>query len=227
MKYLRKFATASEMDKVERPGVALYADTLSVEYFPKTLPGVYIQHINKKVYTTNEWSTEGFDATEANGVAVVGESHSFVIAKNDASSSAAWGGSGQIVNNAAAATAKDDAVLDLNGIGNTTAIIEQLSEGASAATAAEGYVFPNGQKGYLPSIGEWQMAFEKGAEVKSALALIGGTALAVYNKYHWSSTQADKASAWRIDWYGVSGTAGEIGMFSKTAQYKVRAFTTL
>lgn len=55
-------------------------------------------------------------------------------------------------------------------------------------------MFPDGQKGYLPALGELNVFLSRKAAVFSAIQLIGGTAMT--NGYYWSSTQKDHQSSW-------------------------------
>lgn len=55
--------------------------------------GVYIQHVNGSFYTESEWTDGSYINSDANGVAILGSDNSFVIAKEDVSSSKLyWGG---------------------------------------------------------------------------------------------------------------------------------------
>lgn len=192
--------------------------------------GVYIQHISGALYTEEEWTSGGYANTEANGVAILSETvPAFVIAKADASSSTLrWGGYGKTITDIVTTTSSATAILDYDGAGNTPKIIEQLDgyydnyvTGAPAAEACAAYTFPNGKKGYLPALGEWQGAYNNKTAVVSAMTLIGGTAINTGN-YYWSSTQYDSSNSWALSWsYGYLGTNRKDG-----GNY-VRAFAAL
>ena len=50
--------------------------------------GVYVQHVDGKLYTSEEWSNNAFANDSANGVAVLSmNDYCFVIAKNRLSAS--------------------------------------------------------------------------------------------------------------------------------------------
>lgn len=191
--------------------------------------GVYIQHVNGSLYTESEWTAGGYTNSDANGVAILSETvPAFVIAKEDASSSTLrWGGYGMTVPDIVTSTSSATAVLDYDGAGNTPKIIEYLAgknddyvDGAPAAEACAAFTFPNGKKGYLPALGEWQGAYNNKTAVVSAMTLIGGTL--IQNDYYWSSTQCDSSNSWRLTWYN-----GYLYDNTKSKGYYVRAFAAL
>ena len=191
--------------------------------------GVYIQHINGSLYTESEWTAGGYANRDANGVAILSETVSaFVIAKQNASSSdLRWGGYGKTVPDIVTSKSSSTAVLDYDGAGNTPKIIEYLAgtndgyvDGAPAAEACAAFTFPNGKKGYLPALGEWQGAYNNKTAVVSAMSLIGGTAIKF--DYYWSSTQGSSTGSWTLIWYN-----GSLYFGNKGGYYYVRAFTTL
>ena len=192
--------------------------------------GVYIQHVNGALYTESEWTAGGYANSDANGVAILSETvPAFVIAKEDASSSTLrWGGYGKTITDIATYSTSAKAVLNYDGIGNTPKIIEQCTgytdssynvTGAPAAEACAAYLFPNGKKGYLPALGEWQTTYNNKTAVESAMALIGGTTM---GNYYWSSTQKSSSDSWYLYW-----SDGDLNYSSKGNPLSVRAFTTL
>jgi len=194
--------------------------------------GVYIQHVNGSLHTETEWTAGGYANSDANGVAILSETiPAFVIAKQDVSNiRLMWGGYNKIVPDIVTSTSSATALLDYDGAGNTSKIIEYLAgtndgyvDGAPAAEACAAFTFPNGKKGYLPALGEWQYAYDNKTAVVSAMTLIGGTAIVdYYNEYYWSSTQYDSTYSWYLGWaYGAHGGG------YKYRSYNVRAFTTL
>lgn len=191
--------------------------------------GVYIQHVNGALYTKSEWTAGGYANSDANGVAILSETlPAFVIAKENASSSTIrWGSYGKTVPDIVTATSSATAVLDYDGAGNTPKIIEYLAgtndgyvDGAPAAEACAAFTFPNGKKGYLPALGEWQGAYNNKTAVVSAMSLIGGTA--IKSDYYWSSTQYSSLYSWTLSWrYGSLYTS-----YKYSIGY-VRAFAAL
>ena len=190
--------------------------------------GVYIQHVNSSLYTESEWTAGGYSNDSANGVAILSSDASFVIAKQDANSSKLnWGGYSKTITGIVTATDSATAILDYDGINNTNRIIKQCEgyydkfvTGAPAAEACANYIFPNGKKGYLPALGEWQGAYDNKTAIESAMSLIGGTA--ILSDYYWSSTQHNSINAWRKNFKsGGQGTDG------KNYGDYVRAFASL
>ena len=192
--------------------------------------GVYIQHVNGSLHTEAEWTAGGYANSDANGVAILSETvPAFVIAKEDASSSTLqWGGYGKTITDIVTATSSATAVLDYDGAGNTPKIIEQLDgytdsqgiTGAPAAEACAAFTFPNGKKGYLPALGEWQGAYNNKTAVVSAMTLIGGTAIS--SDYYWSSTQSYSNRSWYLYWGN-----GYLRNYIKSNYGYVRAFAAL
>lgn len=210
----------------DTPNVVLAEDTKKVLYNIKS-NGVYIQHINGNLYTTSKWSANGFANDEANGIAIISDEASFVMAKNNVSSQQlSWGGRNKAISGIATTTAGAEAIKDFNGFANTTKIIEQLNgytydgiTGAPAAEACVAYVFPNGKRGYLPSMGEWRAAYKNRMEVINALWKIGAEHRI---GYYWTSTQKNSNDAWDMYW-----EMGSVMSNYKNEALYVRAFTTL
>ena len=192
--------------------------------------GVYIQHVNGSLYTESEWIAGGYANSDANGVTILSETMpAFVIAKQDASSSdLMWGGYNKTIGDVVTTTSNASAIIDNDGVGNTSKIIEQLNgyndgdvTGAPAAEACAAYTFPNGKKGYLPALGEWKYAYDNKTAVQSATKLIGGTTMK--SDYYWSSTQYNAQASWTLNW-----SDGSMGNYrNKSYTNDVRAFSTL
>ena len=164
---------------------------------------VYIAHKNGTLYTESEWTASGNSNDDAEGVCVMRAlSGGFIIAKEDASDSElAWGGYNKTISGIVTSVSSSTAVLDMDGIGNTPKIIEQCAgytsngvTGAPAAEACAAYVFPSGQKGYLPAFGELECVYNNKTAVDSVMSLIGGTGIG--SEYCWSSTQYSSTSSW-------------------------------
>ena len=222
MKYLRKFATEAEIANVERPSVILISDERKVLYFSKPENGVYIQHINGRLYTTSAWTESAFAKDDANGVAVVSNECSFVIAKADVQP-AKWAvySSDVTIEGIVTTTTQSEAKADFNGKNNTELMRAAGLGGISAS--CNSYIFPNGKRGYLPSLGEWLLAYSHKNEIEAALSAIKATKLSAGSTgTHWTSTQYSATSAWLFGWatnYVTNGT--------KTYLHEARPFTTL
>ena len=171
--------------------------------------GIYIEHVNGTLYTTDEWTSGNFSNDDANGVAVVRPfSGSFVIAKEESSSKLAWGGYGKIITGIVTTTSQSEALLDNDGSGNTPKIIEQYNgytnggiTGAPAAEYCASYTFPNGKTGYLGASGELKAVYNNESNINMAMSLIGGTELTFIGKY-WTSTQFSNNGSWILDFHG-------------------------
>jgi hypothetical protein len=226
MKYLRKFETEADYNAAEKSPVKAYVSLVgSGVIYDKSMPeGIYIQHIDGKLYTTNEWTLGGFSNDKANGVAVIASQCGFVVAKTDISdSSTKWYSSELSVDGLFTTADEAVALVDYNGVTNTQVIISQLSSGAAYSCA--NYEFPNGQKGYLPALGELAVMRDNIGLVQSALGLIGGDNVRTgqsSNRY-WSSTQGSDTNVWMLFGSASFGVANT----SKTGYAYIRAFAAL
>lgn len=206
-----------------------------VEDVPSYENGVYIQHIDEKLYTTEEWTANAFANADANGVAVVTDECQFVISKDYPSPAFyKWGGNGVLVEGITTTATSQEAILDFDGLNNTSKITSQLKDytdtngnvGAPCADACSAYTFPNGKKGYLPALGELVTLDGNKSEIDSIMSLIGGTAIKV--NPHASSTQYNSEQYWGISRRDNSNLNGR-SKASADAYYGpyVRPFTTL
>ena len=221
MKYLRKFETEADVNMSVVPNVVLVGDTGKVIY--NVLNGVYIQHINGTLYTTDEWTAGGFANDQANGVAVGEGAVKFVIAKEDVSTSMKWTSiyATTFIDGVFIADSKETAITDYAGASNTVVISDADSE--SAAAACKNYAFPNGKNGYLAAEGEWLVVAKNKSKINSALTLIGGTSFPTNAKYC-SSTQYGETTIWV---WQFSTSSNGISYDWKTNNQRVRAFTAL
>lgn len=217
MKYLRKFATKADMADLEQPNVVLIGDTSEVLY--NAVPnGVYIQHIDGKLYATDAWVAKGFANDEANGVAVVASECRFVIGKAELGYLSWSSDDTNLIEGCALITNSSLVKYDYLGYANTLAIIKTATSGAAYQCA--NYAFPNGANGYLPASGEWYVAWQNKEEVNNAMTIIN--AEAIVEDYHWSSSQSMENRAWRVTWK----TGGSVSI-TKGTKVNVRPFTTL
>lgn len=218
MKYLRKFATEAEIADVEKPAVVLINDTYGVKYYPKPKNGVYIQHIDGNLYSYDDWAEKGFAKNESNGVAVIHSKCSFVVAKSYISTKA-WMSPSSLIEGVITSSDSAIALTDYDGVGNTAKIVAVSTSGA--ANSCSEFTFPNGKKGYLPSLGELKVANGNIAEINSAMSLIGGSRLAYVT--YWSSTQSSGGQAWA---WGLKAT-GTAAQNAKSFTLRSVPFTTL
>ena len=156
---------------------------------PKYKAGVYIQHIDGSLYLEEEWVSNGFSNDDANGVYVSNGTHAFIVAK-DSLGSIPWSSKPNVLVDEVTTT--DDYEIAMrynNGVEDTAKIA--AFDPDSAAAACANYTFPNGQKGYLPSLAEVRMMLD----CNECLELIGGTPIDEYGTYYWSSIQVDAERA--------------------------------
>lgn len=189
MKYLKEFATESDVNMSVLPNVVLVSDTGKVLYNVQP-SGVYIQHIDGELYSTDEWTARGFSNEDANGVAVGQGDISFVVSKEKSVSLQWCSDTENAVEGLAVISNAADAEKDYNGVANTALIAGIDTSGA--ANYCANYTFPNGAKGYLPALGEVAILYANEQAVRKALALIGGD----LDNTLWSSTQGSANSAW-------------------------------
>lgn len=186
---------------------AAAVNSVTIDYVEKT--DIYIQHIDGTLYTTDEWTTGGYANDQANGVAVVCASTSFVIAK-ESLGKMAWSTSGLDVTDIVSSSTSSVAFLDFDGEGNTNKIISQgIERGVTtpAATACANYTFANSKKGYLGAIGQWKIIKDNMSIIKTTINLIGGTSVDVWC---WSSTEYNSSQVW------ANGQSTQISGYSKT-----------
>ena len=202
MKHLRKFETDADVQDWQmsedhvKPNVVLVGDTRSVLYNVKALSGVMIHHIDGSLYTTDEWTAGGFANSEANGVAVIDDRASFVLPKTQLGNKK-WSSELTTIENIVTSTNKEIAKEDYNGRSNTEQISSQLAD--SLASSCINFVFPNGEHGYLPALGELLVMRDYISTINEVLSLVGGTLIKIdeYSSY-WSSTQGSMYSAWVV-----------------------------
>lgn len=218
MIHLKEFEKEADIVVDAFPNVIYVNDTKSVlyNYFPL---GVFIQHVDGRVFSTEGWTEGGFTNDKANGVVVSTEAARFVIAKDNVSTLMKWSSNtSSLVDGILTSTDEAVAKTDFNGQQNTELMLAADTSGAGYSCA--NYVFPNGEKGYLPALGEWDIAYQNKTAVNKAMTLIGGTALG--SNSYWSSTQGSAYYAWNLYWSG--GYASSSG---KGSNSYVRAFSAL
>ena len=208
MVYLKKFTTVDEYNSFKKNPVKKYVSLISatgeVKYDESVPNGIYINHIDGTLHTYDEWSSGGFAADQANGVAVLAPECSFIISKQYLGKYNQWSAdTSNIISGVFTAESKDAAKADYSGLANTA--ILAVAKGNSVANACAAYAcanheFPNGVKGYLPSAGEWMTAIAHKDEINAAMSLIGGESFDT--NYIWSSTQVNAGNAWIVTWSG-------------------------
>lgn len=230
MKHLRKFNTEEEKtawqssEQYASPNVVFVKETGKVDY-NLLIPGVSIQHIDGRLYTQSQWAQNGFTKEEANGVAVIDDAASFVISKTYIEGEQAkWAGSSNVlVDGVMVTTNEEEAITDYAGKANTERIVTIGLGGA--ANACLDYIFPNGNKGYLPAAGEFNVLKKYVNNINSAMSLIGG--LQFTTKAFWSSTQSSESAAWYFYGKNYPNIEYVLSGIQKSIERYVRPFTTL
>ena len=151
--------------------------------------GIYIQHIDGRLFKTEEWTLIGYPNDEANGVAVVSDACRYVITKTERQYTS-WQTTATLIEGVATFTSLESAITDFDGVNNTN-----LMTGSIAKSYCSEYTFPNGQQGYLGSAGEWNEFLKNYNAVDSAMTSIGGESFFGGKKY-WTSTQESQSNAW-------------------------------
>lgn len=222
MKYLRKFNTEADYNAAEKSPVKAYVSLVGsgIKYDQKIAEGAYIQHIDGTLYDEEGWANGGFSNDEANGVAVISAKALFVIAKTELGAIKWSSNTGSLVNGILTTSDKTTALTDFAGYDNTQLMLATDTSGAGYSCA--NYTFPNGNKGYLPALGELKEACDNQSKIDSLMTKIGGDAFSSYS-YYWSSTQYSYRESWKLDWK----TSSLLNNYKGGSTIRVRAFTTL
>ena len=222
MKYLKKFATEAEKAAWQKGSDYAMPNVLLVDgvvTFNAPKFGVYIQHVDGKLYTTDVWTSGGFSNDDANGVAVITENASFVISKTGFDTRIKWSSdTATLVDGILTSADATVAKTDFAGFANTQLMLATDTSGAGYSCA--NFTFPNGAKGYLPALGEWNIAYQNKAAINSAMNIIGGTMLG--SNFYYSSTQSSNYYVWGQNW-----ESGSMDTKYKNDTGFVRAFTTI
>lgn len=221
MKNLRKFETEAKVKMFVQPNVVLVSDTGEVKYNVPMPSGVFVQHIDGSLWNRTEWTANGFTLDQVNGIAVIDENAKFVIAKTNIGNYISWSSnSTTLIDGVYTSTNKTTAQADYGGADNTALIA--ATDISEAAYLCANYTFPNGQQGYLPSLGELTVVLKYKNQIGWTINAIG--AESYYSNNYWSSTQYDATRAWVLGWSTASAGVQEKGIKGNTY---VRAFAAL
>lgn len=215
MRNLKKFETEEDIQVTTTPNIVLVNSTKKIIYNVEPISdGVYIQHIDGRLLTKEQWEEGAFSAEEANGIAVKYDGISFVVSKTGVGTKKWSEDTTTYVEGISS-----DTYHDYEGRKNTLLIAETVS--GEAALACLNYRFPNGQYGYLPAYGEASLLISRyKTTVSELLTLINGAPLTAC----WTSSQSSATSAW----YKSSNTSGSTGgSVKKNTSNHVRPFTEL
>ena len=180
--------------------------------------GVYIEGLDRKAYTVDEWQS----GDAANSIIVASGDAKFRIALTQAPSDMQIGlDKGDYPEDyMTGTTSSATALSDYDGAGNTANILRMQPSTDYAAGYCDAFVFPDGKtKGFLPSLGQLNLANQNASDVNAALNKCGGTVMSLH---HWSSTFFDGDSYWLLIFEYGDITAG----YSHYS-YSVRPFADL
>ena len=167
--------------------------------------------------------------TGAIGVAVIDDDACFVIDKTNVSGNRAFGGYNRNLSSTNIVLTTDIAIAktDFDGYRNTTKLISACAgytdstASVTGAPAAEACRQQFSGKGYLPALGEWDVAYKYKTDITAMLSKIGGTALT--ENWYWSSTLYNTSTnSWRLSWGN-----GNVDNVVRYGYNSVRAFAAL
>lgn len=176
--------------------------------------GVFIQGISGTLYKETEWTKQ----EAVNGIAVITENCSFVIAHRDIDESHIWSSAKSLVSGVSVCNTMEEAIMDYNGQENTDSLIYN-HEISVAAPLCNSYTFPNGSKGYLGSAGEWKAIADNFNEIDSALSKCNCQRM--INSY-WTSTQKDADNGWYFEYFSKT-----INYSDKMTNWYLRALSSI
>lgn len=155
--------------------------------------GVYIFNNKGEFVTSDSWNSVNNDKVV--GIALITNNTKALIALNNAKNGqkVVWGPDGFVNGVVATESNYSNAIpgraeSDYDGRGNTNKMLITLSPTEETALyVAASYVFPNGETGYLPALGQLIDAFNNKEAINNALGKVGGIELA--DDWYWTSTQ--------------------------------------
>lgn len=171
--------------------------------------GVFIEGVSGKLYTSNEWNSQ----ETPNGIAVIAEKCRFVMSLLTAN-----GGTFMKINEDATVVPSDLtphseglAKVDYGGYINTQ-IMKDIygSDARYAVGACINYTFPNGQNGYLPSLGEMRAIASNFDSISNLLTVLQSH---IEEGLYWTSTRhegyGDLCGFWACEINDASGWCTE------------------
>ena len=166
--------------------------------------GVYIQDVNGKLWKTEDWD----NSTKPNAIAVISNEAKFLIALTEPTSCMriSSGCIDPFEEYMACAMHSAIALSDYDGAGNTANIIKMLPSTDYAAGYCNAFTFPDGKtKGFLPSLGQLNLAYQNKEAINAALSKCGGATIS-HEYFYWPSMFCEandnnkKRSFWAQYW---------------------------
>lgn len=201
---------------IEVSAVKMYAKPKALKYVPSPLynrdvtftykaleTGVFIIDKNDKTYkTAKEFTDSGTDIKDVIGTLLVTDNAAIVVANYD-SEQIDWGPT-TLVDGCTVAASSSEAAQDFAGAANTAAIIETYGLSPNiAAAVCYNYIFGNGRRGHLMSVGEGAVIQRMCPDIYSLMSSIGINSSSIINsnKCYWTSTQKNASSVYRYFMY--------------------------
>lgn len=194
---------------IEAATVKMYMKPKVLKYVPSPLynrevtftykaleTGSFIIDKNDNLYeSSTECEEAGLPKTDMVGVLLVTNNVAIVIAPETIYSTI-WSNKKNLIEGCATFPNYLDALKDFAGAANTTAIIGADSSSYIVARRCSDYVFKNGKKGYLMSVGEAKEIAENFELLGQKLTYIGDANAPFEAGRYWTSTQMNANSAW-------------------------------
>lgn len=178
----------------------LYKREVTITY--KALKtGTYIIDKNDNLYkTTDLFQASGVAYDDALGVLLVTDSIAIVIARTVINEKAWSTGTGLVEGCTTTTDSYSTAIKDFAGAANTAAIIKKHNALDEAAASCNRYIFKNGKKGYLMSVGE-ALAIQANIDTIGRLLMdidTGNGNVMSSSEDYWTSTQYDASKAYYV-----------------------------
>lgn len=194
---------------IEAATVGMYMKPKVLKYVPSPLynrevtftykaleTGSFIIDKNDNLYKSpTECEEAGLPKTDMVGVLLVTNNVAIVIAPETIYNTM-WSNERNLIGGCATFPNYLDALKDFAGAANTAAIIGADSNSYITARRCSDYVFKNGKKGYLMSVGEAKEIAENFEWLGPKLTYIGDADAPFENGKYWTSTQMNANSAW-------------------------------
>lgn len=194
---------------IEAATVKMYMKPKVLKYVPSPLynrevtftykalnTGTYIIDKNDNLYeSSTECEEAGLSKTDMIGVLLVTNNVAIVIAPKIISN-LIWSNEGNLIEGCATFPNYLDALKDFAGAANTAAIIGADNNPYIVARRCSDYVFKNGKKGYLMSVGEAKEIAENFYFLGPMLTYINDVDAPYESDKYWTSTQMNANSAW-------------------------------
>ena len=217
---------------IEAATVKMYIKPKVLKYVPSPLynrevtftykaleTGSFIIDKNDNLYESpTECEEAGLSKTDMIGVLLVTNNVAIVIAPKIIYN-LIWSNKGNLIEGCATFPNYLDALKDFAGAANTAAIIGADSNSYIAARLCSNYVFKNGKKGYLMSVGEAKEIAENFSWLGQKLTYINDVDAPSESGTYWTSTQMNANSAWG---FSMNRTApSEVGKIVQTNAFAI------